>query len=316
MSNMYGADVVQLRNLAARFEQVAGQLDTARSGVGHLVQANPWHGPEADRFRSQWAGSHSARLAGAARTLRDGASVLRANADAQERTSAVDGTTAPGSSSGSGGGEADSNVPAWVGSTLAWLGIGAKAVGWPAKLARAFQSRFGFRWPASAPGGLGGQFRARSTMSLWEQAWAGRNTKSWVAKPYQAQSAARWATVGKWAGRAGTAVAFATSAWGQWSEDSANAGMSTEAKVTRAATVGATTAAVGWAGAWAGAQLGAAIGSFGGPVGAAAGGIIGGLVGGLAGSSVGQAAGDALKDAAGHAADAVSSWWSNVNPFK
>jgi phage tail tape-measure protein len=157
-------------------------------------------------------------------------------------------------------------------------------------------------------------------MSVWQRMWAGRNAGSaksnWVAKPGMAQTASRWGTVAKWAGRAGTVVSFATNAWGQWTEDSGDPSLSTEAKVTRSAVVGATSAAGGWAGAWAGAQVGAAIGSLGGPVGAAVGGIVGGFIGGMAGSTVGHALGDGVKDLAGKAADAVSGWWSSVNPFK
>lgn len=307
MTGIYGADVGQLRALAAQFERVANQLDGTRGVVGQSIQISAWVGPYADHFRSAWAGTHSTQLANAAHLLRESSRRARANADDQERTSAVDGGTTQGTVPGSGFG--------WVDGVLTGLTDVTEKLGWVAGMVGGSMLRFAPRWPSGTPGGIGGQFRNLSEMSVWQRLWAAHSEKNWVAQPFLGESAGRWATVGKWAGRAGTVVAFATSAWGQWSADSNDSTLSTESKVTRAATVGATTAAGGWAGAWAGAQLGAAIGSLGGPVGAAAGGIIGGVVGGFVGSAAGQAVGDALKDSFGHAADAVSSWWSHANPF-
>ena len=169
---------------------------------------------------------------------------------------------------------------------------GLKYSGWAAKLLRATDIRFAPRWPS-------GRFRPIGDMSVWQRMWAGRSGSSWVGQPYQAATAARWATFGKWAGRAGTVVSFATSAWGQWSEDADDPSMETGERVARATTVGVTTAAGGWAGAWAGAQVGAAVGSLGGPVGAAVGGIVGGVIGGVIGSGVGEAVGDWAKDTIG-----------------
>nr|WP_300149986.1 hypothetical protein [Propionicimonas sp.] len=187
------------------------------------------------------------------------------------------------------------------GGDLALFGAaqGLKYSGWAARLLRSGNIRFTPRLP-------NGQFRTVGDMSVWQRMWAGRTASNWVGKPYQGASAARWATVGKWAGRAGTVVAFAASAWGQWSADADDPSLNTGAKVARAATVGAATAAGGWAGAWAGAQVGAAIGTLGGPVGAAVGGIVGGVIGGVIGSGVGQAAGDWLKGAIG---DTIGSWF-------
>ena len=179
-------------------------------------------------------------------------------------------------------------------SQLALFGVsqGLKYSGWAAKLLRSTSIRFAPRWP-------NGRFRSVADLSVWQRMWAGRSGKSWVGQPYQGSTAARWATAGKWVGRAGTVVAFAASSWNQWSADADDPSLSTGAKVARATTVGATTAAGGWAGAWAGAQVGAAVGSLGGPVGAAVGGIVGGVIGGFVGSSLGQAAGDWLKDSVG-----------------
>lgn len=100
---MYGADIAQLRALAAQFERAADQLDTDRSLVGSLVRSSPWQGPDASRFRYDWDSAHAGRVAGAAASLRQGAQRLRANADEQEVTSAVDGGPAGGGTGGPGG---------------------------------------------------------------------------------------------------------------------------------------------------------------------------------------------------------------------
>ncbi len=102
MATMYGADVAQLRNLAAQFDQHADRLETDRMTVGNAIQISAWVGPFAVRFRHQWESEHSRRVHDAALRLRDAAHKLRANADEQERTSAVvgaadvDACTVPG----------------------------------------------------------------------------------------------------------------------------------------------------------------------------------------------------------------------------
>ncbi|MBN9224044.1 MAG: hypothetical protein ABS63_06495 [Microbacterium sp. SCN 70-27] len=89
MSTMYGADLAQLRTLAARFDQMATKLDSDRMSVGNAIQIKAWIGPVAVRFRHTWDSDHSRRLHNAAERLRAAARSLRANADDQERTSAA-----------------------------------------------------------------------------------------------------------------------------------------------------------------------------------------------------------------------------------
>jgi len=100
MSGMYGADVAQLRQLARQFDGAAERLDANRMTVGNAIQISAWVGPVAVRFRHQWDSEHSRKVQSAAVRLREAAHKLRANADDQERTSAVGG--ALGRSAGSG----------------------------------------------------------------------------------------------------------------------------------------------------------------------------------------------------------------------
>ncbi len=91
MAGMYGADVAQLRDLARTFDRNADRLDNDRMSVGNAIRISAWVGPVAVRFRAQWDSDHSRRVHEAALLLRDAAHKLRANADDQEKTSAVDG---------------------------------------------------------------------------------------------------------------------------------------------------------------------------------------------------------------------------------
>lgn len=91
---MYGADVAQLRAVAAQFESSAQQLDAYRMSVSSGIQISAWVGPAAVQFRHDWESAHSRVVSNAARRLSDAATALRRNADEQERVSAVDGSAA------------------------------------------------------------------------------------------------------------------------------------------------------------------------------------------------------------------------------
>ena len=117
---MYGADIAQLRALAAQFERAADQLDTDRSWVGSAVRSSPWQGPDASRFRYEWDSAHAGRVAGAATSLRQGAQRLRANADEQELASAVDGGTGTGGPGGGGTGGPGGTGAGGTGSDNPW----------------------------------------------------------------------------------------------------------------------------------------------------------------------------------------------------
>jgi len=114
---------------------------------------------------------------------------------------------------------------------------------------------------------------------------------------------------------AGVTVAFATSAWDQWSRDENDPNIDTDEQIGRAAWRGGLTAAGGWAGATAGAEAGAAIGSlFPGP-GTVIGGVVGGIVGGVIGSGVAGSVADATVDFAGDVADKAGDIVDDVGGF-
>lgn len=157
-----------------------------------------------------------------------------------------------------------------------------------------------------APRNALGRFVSPRDLSWWQRAAAVGDDANWIPKPGQAGSYSGWGTAGKWAGRAGVAVGFATGAWDQWTRDANDPSLDTTARVGRSAWRGGLTAAGGWAGAAAGAEAGAAIGSlFPGP-GTVIGGVVGGIVGGVIGSGVASSVADATVDLAGDVADGAA----------
>lgn len=97
MAGFYGADVEQLRALAARLEQGAQGLDDAARSLGQQVMtATAWQGRDADGFRSEWGGSHRSRITAAAGGLRQAAQAVRRNADEQDGASRAGGGAAGG----------------------------------------------------------------------------------------------------------------------------------------------------------------------------------------------------------------------------
>src|SRR5690606_9550156 len=95
---MFGADVAQLRETAARLGQSAEQLTQVRSVLGAAIAQATWHGPDAEQFRGEWEGAHSRALLAAASRLQEAAATLQRNAVAQESTSAADGGSGGGGS--------------------------------------------------------------------------------------------------------------------------------------------------------------------------------------------------------------------------
>lgn len=89
MSTMYGADVAELRALAAKFDQVATQLDGSRHAVSNAIQISVWVGPFASTFRIRWDSELSLKVRDAGQLLSEAAHHLRVNADQQDRASAA-----------------------------------------------------------------------------------------------------------------------------------------------------------------------------------------------------------------------------------
>ena len=85
---MVGADVAQVRALAASFERAAEQLEQTSKRVRSGIQLSAWVGPFAVRFRRLWESEHSVKINRVATDLRAQAKKLRLEADQQEQASA------------------------------------------------------------------------------------------------------------------------------------------------------------------------------------------------------------------------------------
>jgi uncharacterized protein YukE len=83
----YGADVDQLRALSTALSQRSEELEAIASRLGHRIEQVQWRGPDADRFRADWQGSHLAALRRAIRLLQDAAGQAGDNAREQLATS-------------------------------------------------------------------------------------------------------------------------------------------------------------------------------------------------------------------------------------
>jgi hypothetical protein len=105
---MYGADVVQLRDLAKALDAAADRLDNSRVRVTNGIQIAAWIGPVASKFRLTWNSTYRPNLGAASSLLRGNAAKLRSNAEDQDRASRAVGAASgigvrtPGGQSGGG----------------------------------------------------------------------------------------------------------------------------------------------------------------------------------------------------------------------
>lgn len=93
----YGADVVQLRMLASAMDAAGNRLQSQLIGLDSTVSVTPWPGPDADKFRQGWHGSHSRLLRDAAAFLQNASKELSRNAEEQELASLAEGGSLPSS---------------------------------------------------------------------------------------------------------------------------------------------------------------------------------------------------------------------------
>lgn len=150
-----------------------------------------------------------------------------------------------------------------------------------------------------------GRFPTAKGLTRWQQLKGFDKGAAFNAKGWRGGQYGRWSTAGKWLGRGGTALAFASAGWSEWQD---SAGYPTDERVGRTVTKAATTAAGGWAGAEVGAWAGGAIGTAICPgVGTVIGAGIGGLIGGFAGSKLGGYVGDKIKDVGGEIGHGIAS---------
>lgn len=91
MTNMSGADSDALDRVGAQLERSGVDLRTRGQRLQRSINASPWHGPSAERFRHDFATVHMRSITEAARFLDDAKEALRSNAQQQRDASGVTG---------------------------------------------------------------------------------------------------------------------------------------------------------------------------------------------------------------------------------
>lgn len=84
---MWGADVQQLRQLGSKLQEGASQIETQKSNLTSLLNSTNWKGPDADKFREEWSGTHTTQLTKVAEALKEASTRAKRNADQQDQAS-------------------------------------------------------------------------------------------------------------------------------------------------------------------------------------------------------------------------------------
>lgn len=84
---MWGADVTQLKALGTKLQAGAQEIDNQRSLLTKALAATDWKGPDADKFRNDWSGEHTANLNRVSQALQQASQMATRNASDQESAS-------------------------------------------------------------------------------------------------------------------------------------------------------------------------------------------------------------------------------------
>lgn len=93
---LFGADTAALRDLAGAFDAQSTAIEEMRSSISSQLAQARWMGPVAEEFNAQWSGKLDADAAAAQSQLAHAATLLRAEAAAQDAASAAEGPAVTG----------------------------------------------------------------------------------------------------------------------------------------------------------------------------------------------------------------------------
>ena len=82
-----GMDIGQVRQLAAQFEQKAGEIDQIAAQLTSALGSASWVGPDRQKFEGDWNGQCRAQLRNVCETLREASRLANQNASQQEQAS-------------------------------------------------------------------------------------------------------------------------------------------------------------------------------------------------------------------------------------
>ena len=84
---IWGADVEQLRQLGNKLQAGASEIETQKSTLTKVLSGTDWKGPDADKFRQEWSGTHTTMLTKVAEALKDAGNQAKKNAEQQSQAS-------------------------------------------------------------------------------------------------------------------------------------------------------------------------------------------------------------------------------------
>ena len=83
----WGADTQQLKDLGAKLQAGARELENQKNMLGRLLEGTKWEGPDATQFRSDWHSQHATALAKVAQALDEAGKHAIRNSQQQEDAS-------------------------------------------------------------------------------------------------------------------------------------------------------------------------------------------------------------------------------------
>ncbi|WP_323809221.1 hypothetical protein [Arthrobacter sp. CDRTa11] len=85
---IWGADVEGLRTLSTKLNGGAEAIEAQKNELNSRLEGTQWMGPDADKFRSEWSGTHMTSLSRVVDALREAGTRAGKNADEQTTASA------------------------------------------------------------------------------------------------------------------------------------------------------------------------------------------------------------------------------------
>lgn len=81
---VWGLDVEQVRQLSNQLNQQAEQIQQILSNLTGTLNSTQWTGPDSERFRNEWATTHTSGLRQVISAMQDAAQRAQQNAAEQE----------------------------------------------------------------------------------------------------------------------------------------------------------------------------------------------------------------------------------------
>ena len=87
MTDWSGGNIDEMNKMADELRNVATEVEALAKELTSVIHAFWWKGPDADRFRSEWDGTHQPSLGRLGSALLGAQDDVRRQADDQRRTS-------------------------------------------------------------------------------------------------------------------------------------------------------------------------------------------------------------------------------------